>query len=179
MPEYTVIRSGRKTLSLQINKNCEIIVRAPYGYSDKKIRAFLEEHRQWIDEALEKQSTRNEGRVSLDDGDIAFLKKLAQKTLPARAEYYSRLMGVKPESIKITSAQSRFGSCSGKNGICFSYMLMLYPSEAIDYVVVHELAHIKEHNHSRAFYAVIASVMPDYRQREELLKGPQKMPDRE
>ncbi|MBR5506725.1 MAG: M48 family metallopeptidase [Clostridia bacterium] len=90
--------------------------------------------------------------------------------IPPKVEYYSRIMGVKPSSVKITSAHSRFGSCSGKNAICFSYILMCYPEEAIDYVVVHELAHIKHHNHSRSFYNFIGKFMPDYKQREKLLK---------
>ena len=91
--------------------------------------------------------------------------------LPERVNYYSKIMGVEPTGIKITSAQKRFGSCSTKNSICFSYILMLYPQEAIDYVVVHELAHIRFHNHSKDFYGFIESVLPDYRNREKLLKG--------
>ena len=80
------------------------------------------------------------------------------------------IMGVVPTSVKITAARTRFGSCSGKNGICFSLYLMQYPEEAIDYVVVHELAHIRHHDHSSAFYAEVAKVMPDYRVRMKLLK---------
>ena len=81
------------------------------------------------------------------------------------------MMGVMPTSIKITSAKKRFGSCSGQNGICYSWRLMLYPSEAIDYVVVHELAHIRQKNHSPAFYKEVAKILPDYKAREKLLKG--------
>jgi predicted metal-dependent hydrolase len=79
-------------------------------------------------------------------------------------------MGVEPNAIKITAAKKRFGSCSGKNSICFSLFLMAYPKEAVDYVVVHELAHIKEKNHGKNFYRFIASVMPDYKYRQSLLK---------
>lgn len=74
--------------------------------------------------------------------------------------HYAAIMGVVPTSVKITAAKSRFGSCSGKNGICFSLYLMQYQEEAIDYVVVHELAHIRHHDHSSAFYAEVAKVMP-------------------
>ena len=87
-----------------------------------------------------------------------------------RVDYYSRLMNVKPTGIKITSAKKRFGSCSGKNSICFSYYLMLYPKEAVDYVVVHELAHIRHHNHSKDFYSFVSEFMPDYKEREKLWK---------
>lgn len=98
------------------------------------------------------------------------LRALAAEELPRRVEYYSDKMGLYPTSVKITSAATRFGSCSGKNSICFSYRLMLYPPEAVDYVVVHELAHIKEKNHSARFYALVERYMPDYREREKLLK---------
>ena len=72
-------------------------------------------------------------------------------------------MNIKPTGVKITSAQKRFGSCNGKNSLCFSYILMLYPDEAVDYVVVHELSHIRHHNHSKDFYKLISSVLPDYK----------------
>ena len=72
--------------------------------------------------------------------------------------------------ITITSAKTRFGSCSSEGNIAFSYRLMLYPEAAIDYVVVHELAHRREMNHSAAFYKIIASVLPDYKYRNALLK---------
>ena len=81
-------------------------------------------------------------------------------------------MGVKASYIKITSAKTRFGSCNPQNGICFSWRLMLYDRRAVEYVVVHELAHIKQKNHSAAFYAEINKVMPDYKRRRELLRLP-------
>ena len=93
-----------------------------------------------------------------------------KEVLPGKVTHYAAIMGVVPTSVKITAAKSRFGSCSGKNGICFSLYLMQYPEEAIDYVVVHELAHIRHHDHSSAFYAEVAKVMPDYRARMKLLK---------
>ena len=79
-------------------------------------------------------------------------------------------MGLVPSGVKITSARTRFGSCSGKNGLCFSWRLMQYPPEAIDYVVVHELAHIRHHDHSPAFYALVGQYLPDWEARVKLLK---------
>ena len=80
-------------------------------------------------------------------------------------------MELVPAGIKITSARTRFGSCSAKNSICFSWRLMLYPPEAIDYVIVHELAHIRHHDHSPAFYALIEQYLPDWKARMKLLKS--------
>ena len=85
--------------------------------------------------------------------------------------HYAEWMGVTPTGVKITGAKTRFGSCSAKNSLCFSLYLMAYPDAAVDYVVVHELAHIRHKNHSPAFYAEVARVMPDYRERRKLLKG--------
>jgi predicted metal-dependent hydrolase len=79
-------------------------------------------------------------------------------------------MGVRHSGVKITSARTRFGSCSAKNSICYSLYLMQYPPEAVDYVVVHELAHIRHKNHSPAFYAEVARWLPDYRRRQAMLR---------
>ena len=79
-------------------------------------------------------------------------------------------MQLTPSAVKINSAKTRFGSCSAKNSLNFSCRVMIYPPEIIDYVIVHELAHIKHHNHSRAFYALIAEFSPDYKERILFLK---------
>ena len=176
MNNYKIIRSKRKTLAIQVTDKCEIIVRAPYLCSAQKIQKFVETNSDWIDKALNKQEKAADNKINLSENDISNLKILAKEVLPQRVEYYSEIMGVKPESIKITSAQKRFGSCSGKNNICFSYMVMLYPTESIDYVVVHELAHIVHHNHSKAFYSLVESVLPDYKKREKMLKSEQTLP---
>ena len=84
--------------------------------------------------------------------------------------HFAAILGVQPAGIRITSAKKRFGSCSGTDHLCFSWRLMLYPNEAVDYVVVHELAHIREKNHSPAFYNVVAAVLPDYKRRAALLR---------
>ena len=170
MIEIKIIRSKRKTLSLEVKENGEVVLRAPFWCSDKTIDAFVNEKNDWLKSALERQKKISENKVQLDDKRIAELKRSAKILLPERVRYYSRIMGVEPTGIKITSAQKRFGSCSTKNSICFSYLLMLYPQEAIDYVVVHELAHIRFHNHSKDFYGFIESFLPDYRNREKLLK---------
>ena len=91
-------------------------------------------------------------------------------TIPPKVEYFSKLMGVEPCSVRITGAQKRFGSCSSKGNICFSFNLMQYPEEAVDYVVVHELAHLIELNHSRKFWDIVEKYIPDYKVRRQMLK---------
>ena len=89
---------------------------------------------------------------------------------PERVARYAARMGVRPAGITITGARKRFGSCSGKDRLCFSWRLMQYPQAAIDYVVVHELAHIRHKNHGPGFYAFVQEILPDWRERRALLK---------
>ena len=168
--DYTVIRSDRKTVALQINRDGELIVRTPKRFPKYKINKLVEKHREWIEKKTAEAVSRKENTHELSPEEISELKNKARVILPKLTEKYAKIMGVSYGTVKITSAQKRFGSCSAKNNICFSYILMQYPIEAIEYVVVHELAHTEHHDHSKAFYALIEKYMPDYKQREKLLK---------
>jgi predicted metal-dependent hydrolase len=112
--------------------------------------------------------------IQIKDAMIQIYKLLAKNVLMNKAGKFSKNMELIPIAVKINSAKTRWGSCSGKNSINFSWRLILAPDDVIDYVVIHELAHIKEHNHSDRFWAIIAEVLPDFRQREEKLKELQK-----
>ena len=168
--DYTVIRSDRKTVALQINWDGELIVRAPKRFPEYKIKKLVEKHKEWIEKKTAEAVKRKEKAQELLPEEITELKNRARDILPKLTDKYARIMGVSYGTVKITSAQKRFGSCSAKNNICFSYILMQYPIEAIEYVVVHELAHTVHHDHSKAFYALIEKHMPDYKQREKLLR---------
>lgn len=170
--EYEIIKSKRKTLAVEVTKDKKIIVRAPLRCSQKTIDTFLSENREWIKNTLVKIEKRNENAKKYDipEGEEQQYKMLAQRILPEKTKKFAEIMGVTPSYVKITAAKTRFGSCNGKNGICYSYRLMAYPEEAIDYVVVHELAHIQYKNHGKDFYRKIESVMPDYKEREKILK---------
>ena len=159
-------------MGLEITGDCEIIVRAPIKMSDRAIAEFVSKYRGWIDKKLPEAEKRAKKSKAISEKEDE-LRRAAREVIPPLVERYSKLMGLKPASIKITSAEKRFGSCSGKNSLCFSWRLMAYPMPAIEYVVVHELAHIKHHNHSAAFYKLIERYMPDYRDRRALLKTPE------
>lgn len=171
MINYTVIKSKRKTIAIQVKDNGEVIVRAPLFCSKKKIENFVVSKSDWIIKAFEKQRERARFNVELSESQIKKMKIDASGIINEKVRYYSRVMNVSPRNVKITSAKKRFGSCNSKGNLCFSYRLMLYPDEAIDYVVVHELAHLIELNHSKAFYYIVEKVLPDYKEREKLLKG--------
>lgn len=168
---YSVIFSKRKTLGLEITKDLKILIRAPLRTSKHHIEQMVQKHARWIDSHLETQRKRFEARPELCKEEQEALRKHAKNVIPHRVAYYSRLMGLEPTGITITSAEKRFGSCSAKNRLSFSWRLMRYPESAVDYVVVHELAHIPHKNHGKSFYALIESYMPDYKERKKLLKG--------
>ncbi len=166
--EYKIIRSSRKTLSIQVDSDCNITVRAPYRVSEKEIESYVLDKKEWLEKAVLKQFNRKKTKREYTEDDIKLLRKKAKEVLPDKVEYYSSIMGVYPKSIKINSAKKRYGSCSGENNINFSLYLMDKDERFIDYVVVHELAHIKHHNHSRAFYEFVERFMPDYKERKKL-----------
>lgn len=170
MMDYTLLRSRRRTLAIEVTRDGRVLVRAPLHTPQKTIDEFLTCRAVWIAEALQRQQARREAHPPLTPAETDALRQKAKEILPKKVAHWAQIMGVAPAGIKITAAQKRFGSCSGKNSLCFSLYLMRYPEEAIDAVVVHELAHIRHKNHSPAFYAEVEHYLPDYRQRAKLLK---------
>lgn len=169
----TVIRSRRKTLSLSVTDTGEIVARAPLFTTDKAVAAFVKEKETWLKKAKNKAAVaKNEAATAgfLTDGEIAELRARAEIVLPARAAYYAEKMGVSYGNVTIRLQKTRWGSCSTKGNLNFNALLMLAPPEVRDSVVVHELAHRKEMNHSRRFYEEIYRVMPDYENRHQWLK---------
>lgn len=167
---YEIVRSSRRTVALEVTREGRVLVRAPLRMPQGEIERFVASHAAWLEKAQAKVAARQAAHPPLTEQETAALRQRAKELLPDRVAHYAAIMGVTPTSVKITSARTRFGSCSGKNGICFSLYLMQYPEEAIDYVVVHELAHIRHYDHSPAFYAEVAKVLPDYKERMKLLK---------
>lgn len=165
-----VVRSDRKTLALQVDRKGDVTVRAPRGTDPQTIRKALEERKEWIEQAIARQKRRAEARPEPTAEELAALFAQARAVLPGKVRKYAGIMGVTPTRLTITDARTRFGSCSAKNAVSLSCRLMRYPEEAIDYVVVHELAHIRRHDHSPAFWAEVEKWMPDYKRRRALLK---------
>ena len=168
--KYQVIRSNRKTLSLEVTRDCRVVIRAPMRISQRQIDRFFAQHQDWLESAIRRQQTRSAAHPEPDPAEIQRLTALAKELLPKRVAAFGQIMGLKPSGITITGARTRFGSCSPKNRLCFSWRLMQYPEEAIDYVVVHELAHLVHRNHGPEFHSLVESVLPDHKQRRALLK---------
>lgn len=167
--EYRVIRSKRKTLSLQVYPDLTVVVRAPKTVSQRQVEDFVEKHGEWLKKALERTAKRQVKETNITQREEA-LKQAAKEYLPKRTAFWAEIMGLNPRSVRITSAKTRFGSCSPQNRICYSWRLMAYPQQAVDYVIVHELAHILQKNHSQKFYKIVQTYLPDWKERRDLLK---------
>ena len=165
--DYKLIKTKRKSISLSVNNELQVIVRAPMHVNKRFIDSFVEKHAQWIEKQKKIIQDRNNNRAK---ENMENLKTLARDLLPKRVKYYSDIMGVSTSGIKITSAKSRWGSCSYKNSLCFSYRVMLLPLELIDLIVVHELAHIRVKDHSKRFYDEVHKYMPDYNTKKQNLR---------
>lgn len=165
-----MIRSGRKTLCIEVGRDGVVTVRAPRRCPQPEVASFVQRKQQWIEQMLERQTARTASFPEPTPEEAAVLRAAAQQAIPQRVAFYAGLMGLSPTGVRITAAKTRFGSCSAKNSLCFSFRLMRYPQQAIDYVVVHELAHICHKNHGSAFHALVRSVLPDERERRALLR---------
>lgn len=169
--EYELIRSRRKTLAAEI-KDGLLIVRAPLHTSAADINSFLEKHRSWIEAHLARSQSQQETAAGhhLSMQEIRELGEKALDVIPKRVAYYAPLVGVTYGHITIRNQRTRWGSCSSKGNLNFNCLLMLTPPEVIDSVVVHELCHRKQPNHSARFYDEVLRVYPEYRKWEKWLK---------
>ena len=168
-PDYHLIRSSRKTVSLQLMPDGSLTVRAPMRMPESEIRKFVESKAGWIESHRAKLTARP-AQPKLSSEELRTLADQAMKDIPARVAHYAPLVGVTCGRITIRNQRSRWGSCSSQGNLNFNCLLMLCPPEVIDYVVVHELCHRKEMNHSPRFWAEVARVLPDYKQRQQWLK---------
>ena len=168
--EYEVIRSNRKTLAVQIHGD-RVLVRAPARATNEDIQRFLMEHIDWIEKHLAK--AKQQAATALPKLTMEDIRRLADQALaviPLRVRYYAPLVGVTYGRITIRNQKTRWGSCSARGNLNFNCLLMLAPPEVLDYVIVHELCHRKEMNHSDRFYVEVLRVFPDYHKWDKWLK---------
>ena len=163
--EIKIIKSKRKTMALEIKESGILIVRVPQRCSDARARKFAATHELWIQkhmELAEQKSKEKENCESFTEEKIVQLKEAAKKVIPGVVSRYAEIMGVDYQKITIRHQKTRWGSCSSKGNLNFNCLLMLAPEEVLEYVVVHELAHRKEMNHSSRFWSIVKSIKPDY-----------------
>ena len=173
--EVRLIRSNRKTVAIQVNPDLSITVRAPRYASKKEIDRIVEKNEAWIIKHIEKIKMKKAEYDALNikkltPEEIKTLADQALKIIPQRVKFFAGQVGVDYGRITIRNQRTRWGSCSSKGNLNFNCLLMLAPAEILDYVVVHELCHRKEMNHSKAFWAEVEKVLPDYRESVKWLK---------
>ena len=173
--KVTVIRSNRKTVAIQVNSDLSVTVRAPRSVSEKDIEEILKKKEAWISKHIEKiKETKErfeaEPTEKLTREKVIALADEALKVIPERVEYFAKVIGVTYGKITIRNQKTRWGSCSSKGNLNFNCLLMLAPPEVLDYVVVHELCHRKQMNHSKAFWSEVEKVFPDYKEARKWLK---------
>ena len=168
-----LVRSSRKTLAVQIRADGTVIARAPLRMPKDRILCFLSEKASWIrmqqGKMQEREKMRQQARIHLDAAQEKELRERAKSVLAQRTAYFARQVGVTYGRITVRDQKTRWGSCSQTGNLNFNFRLILAPSEVLDYVVVHELCHRRQMNHSTQFWQEVAQVLPDYRKRKAWL----------
>lgn len=171
-PATRLIRARRKTLSIRITQEGNLEIRAPLGMPKGKIEAFLKEKAQWIEthraKVLAEYAQGQE--APLGEEEILTLAEQMRQCLPEKLNRHGASMGVTFGNVTIRCQQTRWGSCSSRGNLNFNCLLMLAPEEVLDYVVVHELAHRKQMNHSALFWREVERECPDYKKSLRWLK---------
>jgi len=171
--EIRIKYSLRRSVSASVDANGKITVKAPLWLPEKEIERFLRANTDKLLKYRQKQEQRNSPASAgelLTDDDINKLRAAAKKYIPARTTELADMVGVSYGRISIRCQKTRWGSCSSEGNLNFNCLLMLCPVEIVDYVIVHELCHRKEMNHSKRFWAEVESVLPDYSARRAWLK---------
>ena len=172
---YEIIRSKRKSYGISVAPGGKVTVRMPLRGSERFAVSMVEEKRDWIvknylkmqalsPKPSQKEKTPYERRLE------APYRQAAKEYIPKRVAYYAQLLDVTYATISIRDQKTRWGSCSSKGNLSFSWRLILAPPKVLDYVVVHELCHRKEMNHSPRFWALVESLVPDYKTHRKWLK---------
>ncbi|MBR6004019.1 MAG: M48 family metallopeptidase [Lachnospiraceae bacterium] len=171
--EYELIKSKRKTFSVEIRPDGSICVKAPMLMSKSAIDKILLSKEEWIlkqQKKMQKKASEFDTIEKLTDDELKELKKKAKKIILPLVEDYSEIMGVIYGRVAFRTQKTRWGSCSREGNLNFNCLLALCPEPVIRYVVVHELSHRVHMNHSKAFWLTVEEYMPDYKEHRKWLK---------
>lgn len=163
---YKTIRSSRKSISLEITPKGQVLVRCPSQMPTEEVRRFVADKSGWIEKHL---NALPPVPSPFTGEEIKDLSHQALQYIPQRVAYFAPKVGVTYSRITTGFQRTRWGSCSSNGSLNFNCLLMLTPPEVLDYVVVHELCHRKEMNHSGKFWAEVEKILPDYPLRRKWL----------
>lgn len=171
MEKYELIRSNRKTIAIQIKSDGQVIVRAPQCMSNSVIQQFIAQKESWIASHLARVQQRQvSAEPAFTAAELQQLAYKAREDIARRVARFAPLIGVSYQRITIRAQKTRWGSCSAKGNLNFNCLLMLCPETVRDYVVVHELCHRKELNHSARFWKAVERVLPTFTESRKWLK---------
>jgi predicted metal-dependent hydrolase len=171
--EYKLVRSRRRTLALEIKKDGGLLVRSPLKFSTESVHRFIEQKKSWIERKQKEAIEKNRLRLlvpKLSDDLVEYHKKLAEQKISERLGHYASRLGISYRRYRISSARSRWGSCARSGRLSFSWRLAMAPAPVLDYVIIHELIHILEHNHSGRFWEKVKQICPEYKRCKQWLK---------
>lgn len=174
MSAIEVVRSRRKTLALELKDDGRLLLRAPLWCSRRELNAFVEKNRGWIERKLRESEARREAFAAipkLGEEELRALQRRGREVFPARCAYFAPLLGVRYGRIGVRKQRSKWGSCSAKGNLSFNCLLLLAPESVLDYVVAHELCHLREMNHSKRFWVLVEGLCPDYREARRWLRA--------
>ena len=163
---YEIIKSSRKTIAVEVRQDGSVLVRAPRNCPQSRIDTFLKEKQAWVLAKVEEQKEKEADSMKiqpLSEAEQRLYRDKAREIFEQKVSYYAQMMGVSYGRIAIRDQKTRWGSCSGEGNLNFNWRLIFAPAGVLDYVVVHELAHRKEMNHSPRFWRVVEDTMPEYR----------------
>ncbi len=177
LPKLNYIKSDQiGRVSIVIGSSSEVTVKMPLGASLERARRFAESKREWIEKTLAKfkrREKRQEGALKLPKGnkaDLKIYKAEAKKLVEEKLLDFNKSYGFQYKKITIRNTKSRWGSASKKGNLSFNYRIAMLPPELADYLVVHELCHLGEMNHSANFWSLVATTIPDYKKRRKDLR---------
>ena len=168
-----LIRSRRRTMAIEVNKQGELVIRAPFRISERDINMFLWRSRDWIKRTQAEAQAKLEQaalRRAEDVHDEQWYRDQAAEVIPERVRYYASQLSLEYTRVRISNAKRLWGSCSGKNCLSFSWRLAMAPREVVDYIVVHELTHIVHKNHGKLFWRRVAKTIPDHKELRQWLR---------
>jgi predicted metal-dependent hydrolase len=155
----------------EINNDLKISISAPWRVGDNLIEKFIKERSAWILEKME-EFRKDKSNNIFGDKKSSYKKEKerSRKMISARVNYFGKLYGFRFSRIAIRSQRTRWGSCSKEGNLNFNYKLIYLPQEIMDYVIVHELCHLDQFNHSKQFWFLVSEIIPDYKELRKKLK---------
>ena len=168
--EYTLIRSARRSLAVQIKPNGTVTVRANYKTSLKSIDNFLSAKSAWIKKHLDEINDKPI-LPKFTEKEIKGFISSAKTVIPPRIAYFAQIIGVKYGKITIRRARTLWGSCTASGNLNFNCLLVCMPQSVADYIIIHELCHRKQMNHSQRFWATVSAYCPEYKTSKKWLKA--------